>query len=992
MEFSSRFWWSLALSASAIGLGLLASPRPVQAQTSPTSAQCEQYSDLLDYGIIGESGFTYGNNSEINGNEIDGSGNTPTPIGQVETVDLQFPPLSPATFPSSQTGGADLVNAINIAPGSYGTISTDTRRNATPLVSFSGGGTYYIEELIFDGRDSEARLAPGDYFIERLNLDNNSYINIVPQGQVRLFVRDYIIGDNNIFVNSSGPVGDMLVYLYDGAQVNLGNFNEGGASNTVINFNGLIYSPYTNTSVELGNNNNYQGAILTPGTVTVGNNTNFNYSPEVQDELSDAIGCSPQPSIHHIRIRHPQSIVSCYSAPVEVFACADASCSELYDGTTTVTLSAGASGPVWQGGDITSSSGSTATLSFVNGSGVAGLQWVAGGTATLSATASSPAPTAATQCVDSSGTTATNCNVDFTTAGLIVAAADGQSVIPSSYAGSDFTTTLRAIQTNTTTGACEARVSGPQTVELAVTCTNPTQCQAGQSYEVNGSPVGLANAGAALNYSSHNLTFDSNGTAVLTNNYSDVGVLRMQARLNLASDTNSNPAIDDPALVLNGSSLNDFVVRPYRLTVQALTDSGQPATATTNTGNGYRAAGEDFSAIVRSFNAAGQVTPNFGNEVTPLAVSMAFDSVAYPTPSHPNADASKLVVPNAFVPSSSIAGAYVVDGVQWNEAGTVNLRAQLPGNNYLGGGDAFSRPASPVGRFYPAYFTLLSGATTQSCSAGDFSYMGEPSVRLDATIEARSTDGLRLYNYGEYYNGTAVLDSVARATPADTVADDFATRWQASLPTVWTEGRLLLAVNDATLQKRADLTPDGPYTAVEVGLQVDSEIDNRDFTATQVTLTTLSGDAVPLSSALNFVYGRIALDNTYGPETSNLPVVVRAEYWNGELFTTHTADQCSAYAPTDLAVVEYLDPLTTSAGGSAGTLVDGIIGTSPLFWTAPSGSTIRGEFRFELDVSSYLEFPWQDPDGTTFNNPRAYGGFGEYRGNTRKLSEQDLTQ
>lgn len=991
MAFSNRLWLPASISGALLLVGGVASA-PVRAQSSPSTTQCNQYSELFDYGIIGESGFTYGNNSEINGNEIDGSGNTPTPVGQVDTVDLQFPPLSPSSFPSAQTGGADLTNATNIAPGSYGSISTDTRRNATPLVTFSGGGTYYIEELIFNGRDSEAQLAPGDYFIERLDLNNNSFINIVPQGQVRLFVRDYIVGDNNIFVNSSGPAGDMLVYLYENAYVNLGNYNEGGGSNTVINFNGLIYSPYASTSVTLGNNNNYQGAILTPGTVTVGSNTNFNYTPEVQGELIEAIGCSPQASIHHLRIRHPQSIVSCYSAVVEVLACADASCSQLYPDSVAVDLSAGANGPLWQGGDVVSSSGSTATLNFSNGSGVAGLQWVDGGTATLSASGSSPAPVAPTQCFDSSGTVATNCNVQFNTAGLIVAASDGQSAIPGQFAGTDFTTTLRAVQTNTTTGACEARLSGPQTVELAIQCSNPTQCQAGQSYTVNGDAVALNDAGTAITYSSHNLSFDSSGTAILNNNYSDVGLLRMLARVNLSNAPNANANVNDPALVLTGTSLNDYVVKPHTLTVEALDNSGQPVVATTATGAGFAAAGEAFSAMVRSFNANGQVTPNFGNEVTPVAVDIAFASVAYPTPSHPNADASKLVVNAPFTQSSSVSGAYVSTDVVWNEAGTVNLTAALPNDSYLGAGDAFARPPSPVGRFYPAFFSRLSGSVSNSCAAGDFSYMGDAAANLDALIEARSIGGLRLYNYGEFYNGTAELRSVARNTPADTAADNFATRWQATLPLTWIDGQLRVTTADATLQKRSDNEPDGPFAALEVGLQVASEIDNRDFEAAQVTLSTLSGDAVPLSQQLSMVYGRIALDNVYGPETADLPIDVRAEYWNGTLFTTQRADDCTGYDPADLAIIDYIDPITTTAGGAPGTLVDGSIGTAPLFWTAPTGTPARGEIRFELDVPAYLEFPWQEPDGTLYFDPRAFAGFGEYRGNSRNLREQDLTQ
>ncbi|MGQ4276690.1 DUF6701 domain-containing protein [Pseudidiomarina sp. E22-M8] len=983
----------IGLTSTILWFMLSSVPQPAYAQNSPSPTQCDQFGDLLDYGIIGETGFNYGNNSEINGNPIDGSGNTPTPDGQVDTVDLTFPPLNPSTFPSAQTGGPDLTNATGIAPGSYGTIETDTRRNATPLVSFSGG-TYYIEELTFNGRNSTAELAPGDYFIERLNLDNNSYINIVPQGQVRLYVRDYLIGDNNIYVNSNGPVSDMLVYLYDNAYVNLGNFNEGGASNTVINFNGLIYSPYPSTSVTLGNNNNYQGAILTPGTVSVGANTNLSYSPEVQDDVYQAIGCEPTASIHHLRIRHSAAVVSCYSAVIEVLACANASCSQLYSGNVAVDLDAGVSGPTWQGGNVSSTSGQSATLNFVNGSGVAGLRWTAGGTATLSAPASSPAPAATTQCVNSSGTVATDCSLTFNTTGLVITAADGLSVIPGQHAAVNFSTVLRAVETNTTTGACEARVSGDHLVELAVECTNPLTCQSGQVYSVNGSTVALNDAGSAVNYSSVNLTFDNSGAATLTNNYSDVGLLQMHARLDLAAEPSAEAGnINDPSTTLVGTSLNDYVVKPHTLTVVALDASDQLWNATTATGPGYVAAGEAFSMVVQSRNAAGNVTPNFGNEVSPVGISAGFVSMAYPLPADVNSDASKLALTQSFSPSSTIAGAYQTDGATWLEAGTVNLQAALPGNDYLGGGDALQRPASPVGRFYPHHFALINSNLTNSCTA--FTYMSQAAVGLDFLVEAQALNGQRLRNYdndGANYASTAILQSVARNTPTDQAVDAFATRWQATLPEVWTAGQLLTSTTDASLGKRSDDQPDGPFEQVEVGLQVASEMDARDFPASAKTLVTLSGDAVPLTGSVELRYGRLVVDNSYGPETENLPVSLRAEYWNGDLFTTNTLDQCTGYAPTELAIVSYIDPITTSADGAAGSLVDGTIGTSPLFWQAPTGTPAQGEFIFEYNAPDYLEYPWQDADGNNFNDPRAFGGFGLYRGNTRKTTEKDLTQ
>jgi hypothetical protein len=45
---------------------------------------------------------------------------------------------------------------------------------------------------------------------------------------------------------------------------------------------------------------------------------------------------------------------------------------------------------------------------------------------------------------------------------------------------------VRALQTNTTTGACTARFTSPQVVPLAYKCINPTSCVVGQTLTLNG--------------------------------------------------------------------------------------------------------------------------------------------------------------------------------------------------------------------------------------------------------------------------------------------------------------------------------------------------------------------------------------------------------------------------------------------------------------------------------------------------------------------------
>ena len=137
--------------------------------------ECDDYATLAEYGVLGEDSFSSGNNSTINGSTISGSGNTPTPTGTMQTVDETFPELDPATFPA--TGGSDISKkneAASVAAGSYGKITFEAG-NTNDTIIFTGGN-YYINELELKGNKATAQLAPGDYFIEKLSMDNQTNI------------------------------------------------------------------------------------------------------------------------------------------------------------------------------------------------------------------------------------------------------------------------------------------------------------------------------------------------------------------------------------------------------------------------------------------------------------------------------------------------------------------------------------------------------------------------------------------------------------------------------------------------------------------------------------------------------------------------------------------------------------------------------------------------------------------------------------------------
>ena len=945
--------------------------------------QCGAIYELSGFGIVGSNGFVSGTGSQINDNDIvdetGTGGNTPTPSGSIDTVDLEYPPLEPAIFPTF-SGTGTLQNQTNIPPGTYGNIYT---RGGNSVSSTSGGGTYYIEEFSFTNNNNSLTLGPGDYFIKEMNLGNNSTINIAPSGQVRLFIRDGVVGGNDISFNSSGNVANLVIYLYEGADFVIGNYCNSGNNCPEFTFNGLIYSPYETSDIEFGNNTNFQGGALTAGTVTLGSNTEITYSPQTQAEVNEAAGCDPEPAaVNHYRIQHPTQIVSCLAAPVEIIACANADCSETYDDAVTLTASASVGGSTWLGGDIIASTAENSDWQFSNGSGSGNLRNINGGSTTISLSNEVPPATNAVQCYDSSGTTTTTCNIEFVSAGLVFTDTDGVSAIVNSHAGLDFPMLLRAVETNTTTGACEARVEGPQTVGIGLECTNPLTCEAGQSFTINGNSVALNNNGAAISNTSVNLTFDANGSAPITANYTDVGQLRLHAALSLNEDVGSGA----PAITLTGVSINDFVVKPHTLVARALDDSGNLWTTTTNSGAGFKAAGEDFTFIVQALNAAGNPTPNFGNEVGATEnVTAAFDSMAYPVIPGDTWSSSKLTITAPFVVDPDYAGAMRTVGARWREAGTPNLLPSLIGNDYLGAGNVLQQVPSAIGRFYPDAFELVSSSVTNACtapSATPFTYMGQPEIGVSFSLRALNTLGVVTQNYhsGFYVNTADIAVAAANTTPPDSAGDAFSTRLDAPLSSSWVNGEFENIGSTATFNRLASNLTDGPYTSTYLGLRVLSEMDNRDFAVTN--LVTQQGAAAQLSGVLNLRYGRLVLENTYGPENEPLPITLRAEYWDGNQFVLNDLDSCTPITVTAFNIVDNPSGLLTNATGSDSDLLEGELMPDTVFWDTPNPAA-AGEFTFEYQADSWLQYPWIDENNTSHSNPRALAGFGQYRGNDR---------
>lgn len=956
---------------------------------------CQQLAELSQYGIVGSSSFTAGSGSVINDNDIeDEDGNTPTPQGTIDTVDLPYPPLEPSTFPTF-SGGSDVTNGTNLAAGTYDLIRISGNNGQTTFA----GGTYFIEELRFSTQNNSATLAPGTYYIGELNLGNNSSINIAPEGQVKIYIRDGVNGGNDISFNNSGRTRDLIVYLYDNADFVIGNYCNSANNCPEFTFNGSIYSPYETVDIEFGQNTNYKGSALTQGTVSFGGNTEITYSEQDQRDALEAQGCDPdildENTVNHYRLVFPSSTVSCLAAPVQVLACQNqpnnADCDPI-QGSASVTVSSSALSSEFD------NEGNSAPISLANGAGQTNLAFTEGGITTLSITNTSPAPTEPFIC-RSDGAINSRCEINFKPAGLVITDPNTITDIPPAEAGTNFTSKVRAIETNTTTGACQAAIEGPQTLFLGVEAINPVTL-AGGSYTVNDTAVQLYDLGDRPAFpslpSAVAVTFDSDGTASLTNNYSDVGQLRMAAFVSVPAQ-GANPAFS-----LSGTSINDYVVKPHTLEFTALNDDNSlPSVTTDEPVSGFKAAGEPFKGRIRSLNAAGELTANFGNEITPESVVANFESMVYPLPAAPMSNETKLEGESSF---SGTNGEFFSDNLRWLEAGAVRILPELADGDYLGAGDISHKTAGSAGRFYPAKFLIdaVTGSTVDfgledavSCSAtgASYSYMGQPGIALSYKVLAVNTDGGVTRNYSHKETGSIdyAADLLAEIRPLTNFDSTFNPLERFSnFPTatnLWDEGKLIF--EDAAISfNRLTNAPyvDGPYNGFHIGLVADAQPDGVDFESkTRLIDGTLTA---PIDGEVNLRYGRAVLPQLAGGGFDEIPIEFGIEVYDRSLgtFVTHTDDSC--YEVTqDFALTDNAGNNVTpsSLNETLGiTLVEGELTSGTILLPRPAGYAVsKNPYRLEYQAEDWLRYEWDGEDNDYDEPPAARVFFDTYRGDDR---------
>jgi|GEM_PF-653166 len=763
-----------------------------------------------------------------------------------------------------------------------------------------------------------------------------------------------------------------------------------------------------------------------------GRQTSFHFLGNI-DEVNIYSGALPQtaidnllktvrtcPAPDHYELVMDATNLACQGADITVRACADSvsPCTNIdYSVNANVTLSTTA-------GTLTST-----TTALVDGTRTLDLFYPLandGVTATVTLSGEvTPATNARKCCTGGSCTVSNSCTTTFYKSGFVFSrtktgvSEDVTNQIAgklSSESDGDMPY-LRALRTNATTGACVARFTAPQTIKMAYKCVNPSTCITGETLRVNNTLIqSNANLANPILYSDVNVSFDANGSAPLPMNYSDVGQVQLFANLALAQTPT------EPQYTFTGSS-NVFVVKPYDLKITSIqSQSNVTNPGTTQTGVGFIAAGAPFKANVEVYSyyvppALPRMPPNFGRETAPATENVGLKIAGLVNPVA--GSLGSLTNPNAFTRTGSTGANFGNTTVAWNEVGTVALRAHIADGDYLGAGDIDGLASVNAGRFYPDHFRLLNPTASNGC--GSFTYMGQSNLSLGYTLQAETLGNSPVTNYAGGYSGTLALP-VYSIENADNGADlntlnGSASRFTSTAPSNWVSGIMALpggAGTFARLVSGGKVVPDGVYESAVLGLRLNDGLDGRTIRSADLNtnpgtsgncVLTSSCTAATLGSALNFRFGRLRLDDAFGPETAPLRVNFATEYWAGNRFSLNTNDSCTQVPraaityPAGAISVDANRTVALNGGSTQGTYanltathVGFNAGVAGQVFTAPNGGT--GTFAVGVNLTSlpWLRSDWNQDGDFSDLLPNATFTFGSYRGHDRVIYWRERLQ
>ena len=498
-----------------------------------------------------------------------------------------------------------------------------------------------------------------------------------------------------------------------------------------------------------------------------------------------------------------------------------------------------------------------------------------------------------------------------------------------------------------------------------------------------------------------NVTF-TNGQAVVSANYKDVGRLSIA----LKDDTTT-----DPTQLPDGirGATAAFVSRPAGFTVSDVRNAAgslvNPQAADAS-GAVFVAAGAPFRATVTARDADGDATPNYGQESSPESVRLDVELVAPVGGSAPAVAAATGFA--AFAGGTSTA----VD-LTWSEVGIMQLRAGVGDADYLGAGDVTGTLSERVGRFVPDHFTtaLNTPSFATTCAAGSYSYIGEPfayTLEPEITATARAVGGGATLNYtGSFFKMTTASLGARNYSAASGTLDTSGLPGSGD-PAVSETGpglaRIRFAAGSGLAFDRASEVD--PFDA-EISLAIDV-IDTDAVAASANPVTFGASGGIVFDNGAQFRYGRIRFVNAVGSELVDLPVGLFSEYYVDAAtgFVRNTDDACTTGVTINFSgfteglgagetcVLDAGSPGTSGAGCAVAAAPASQFDAPPNAGSfnvnlAAPGAGNTGSVTLDADVPDWLQFDW-DAATPGDEDPSAQAAFGLFSGQPSRIYTREL--
>ncbi|TVP57682.1 MAG: hypothetical protein EA349_06030 [Halomonadaceae bacterium] len=342
--------------------------------------------------------------------------------------------------------------------------------------------------------------------------------------------------------------------------------------------------------------------------------------------------------------------------------------------------------------------------------------------------------------------------------------------------------------------------------------------------------------------------------------------------------------------------------------------------------------------------------------------------------------------------------------VRYNEVGSISILAEH-GGNYLGRAATVLGRSDYVGRFHPEQFQVTATPGRFAPVCGDFVYSGQPhgyDLAPELVISplgfVDTGPGPLLGNYRQQWQ-RLLPDDVSRTFPETDEVTELAVTVDAFPPQLMPlgDGRMeyLFEGDQYTFEKTLEARQD-PFTSALSILITGIDDGDASLDPAQSPLE-LQPDGVEIR------YGRLRLENVYGPEQEDLEIPLRAETLQNGNFVLNLQDDavgsedtlnCFTFRPSQEDEVQ-LSPenvaVNVSGPGEHGLFMgesqpgEGVLLRSATVPPVPGNNSVRVTLQLELFA------PWlQDIDNDDEPvNPSAMATFGVYRGHDRIIYWQE---